>query len=93
MLQANWQRAQSKSVVFIGVDFQDVQSDGLSFMRKYGITYPNVLDPNGATAINYGVTYTPTTFFINSQGVVVSVINREMTAKELQSNLQLLLTK
>jgi cytochrome c biogenesis protein CcmG, thiol:disulfide interchange protein DsbE len=93
MLQANWQRAQSKGVVFIGVDFQDVQSDGLSFMQKYGITYPNVLDPNGATAINYGVVYTPTTFFINSQGVVVSVINREMTAKELQSNLQPLLSK
>ncbi len=91
MLQANWQRAQSKGVVFIGVDFQDVQSDGLSFLQKYSITYPNVLDPNGATAINYGVTYTPTTFFINSRGVVVSVINREMTAKELQSNLQLLI--
>ena len=82
---------QSKGVVFVGVDFEDTQGNGLSFLQKYGITYPNVLDANGATAINYGVTYTPTTYFINRQGIVVSVIPREMTAQELQKNVQLLI--
>ncbi len=91
LLQSTWQHMQSKGVVFVGVDFEDTQGDGLSFLQKYGITYPNVLDANGATAINYGVTYTPTTYFINSQGVVVSVIPREMTAQELQKNVQLLI--
>lgn len=90
LLQTTWHRMQARGVVFIGVDFQDTQSDGLSFLQKYGITYPNVLDPYGSTAIHYGVTYTPTTFFINRQGVVVRTIPREMTAKDLQSNLQLL---
>jgi len=90
MLQATWQRMQAKNVVFIGVDFQDPRSDGLSFLQKYNITYLNVLDSDGATAIHYGVTYTPTTFFINSKGVVVSSIPREMTAQELQRNLQAL---
>jgi len=32
----------------------------------------------------------PTTFFINSQGVVVHTISREMTQQELQQNLQTL---
>jgi cytochrome c biogenesis protein CcmG/thiol:disulfide interchange protein DsbE len=91
MLQAAWQHAQSKGVVFLGVDFQDVQSDGLSFMQKYGVTYPNVLDSGGATAIHFGVTYTPTTFFINRQGVVVHSIPREITAQELQKYLQTIL--
>jgi cytochrome c biogenesis protein CcmG, thiol:disulfide interchange protein DsbE len=90
LLQSTWQRMQSKGVVFVGVDFEDTQGDGLSFLQKHGITYPNVLDANGATAINYGVTYTPTTYFINSKGVVVSMIAREMTAQDLQTNLQLL---
>ncbi len=88
MLQAEWQRMQSKGVVFLGVDFQDVRSDGLSFMQRYGVTYPNVLDSGGATAINFGVTYTPTTFFINREGVVVRSIPREITAQQLQSYLQ-----
>ena len=91
LLQSTWKRTQSRGVVFVGVDFEDTQGDGLSFLQKYGITYPNVLDANGATAINYGVTYTPTTYFINSQGVVVSTIPREMTAQELQKNVQLLI--
>ncbi|HEY6408467.1 MAG TPA: TlpA disulfide reductase family protein, partial [Ktedonobacteraceae bacterium] len=74
LLQSTWQQVRSKGIVFVGVDFEDARSDGWSFLQKYGITYPNVLDANGATAINYGVTYTPTTYFINKQGVVVSMI-------------------
>lgn len=90
MLQTTWQHAQSKGIVFIGIDFQDPQSDGLSFLQKYHITYLNVLDPNGSTAIHYGVVYTPTTFFINRQGIIVRSIGQEMTAQQLQSGLQLL---
>ena len=88
LLQSTWQHMQSKGVVFVGVDFEDTQGDGLSFLQKYGITYLNVLDADGSTAVHYGVVYTPTTFFINSQGVVVHTISREMTQQELQQNLQ-----
>ena len=90
MLQTQAQHAQAKGIVFIGVDFQDTQTDGLSFLKKYGVTYLNVLDADGSTAIHYGVVYMPTTFFINSQGVVVHTISREMTQQELQQNLQIL---
>ncbi len=89
MLQTTWQHVQSKGVVFIGIDFQDARSDGLSFLQKYAITYPNALDADGSTAIHYGVIYTPTTFFINRQGLIVRSIPREMTAQELQTSLQL----
>jgi cytochrome c biogenesis protein CcmG/thiol:disulfide interchange protein DsbE len=91
MLQSTWMKMKAKGVVFVGVDFQDTPTDGLFFMRRYGVTYPNVSDPNGDTAVNYGVAYTPTTYFINSKGTVVSFIPQEMTAQQLQQNLQLLL--
>jgi cytochrome c biogenesis protein CcmG/thiol:disulfide interchange protein DsbE len=90
MLQTQARQAQAKGVVFIGVDFEDARTDGLSFLQKYGVTYLNVLDADGSTAVHYGVVYTPTTFFINSQGVVVHTISREMTQQELQKNLQTL---
>ena len=89
MLQTTWQHVQAKGIVFIGIDFQDARSDGSSFLQKYAISYPNALDADGSTAIHYGVTYTPTTFFINRQGLIVRSIPREMTAQELQTNLQL----
>ncbi len=90
LLQSQWQRVQPRGVVFIGIDFQDAKSDGLSFLQKYGITYPNVMDVTGSTAISYGVTGTPETIFINRQGIVASRVVGELTRQTLQSNLQLI---
>ncbi len=91
LLQTAWQHIQSQGqgVVFLGMDFQDARSDGLSFLQKYGVTYPNVLDASGSVAISYGVTATPETIFINHQGVVVQKVIGELTTQTLQSNLQL----
>ena len=90
LLQSLWQRVKYEGVVFIGIDFQDLKGDGLSFLKKYGVTYQNVLDVSGSTAISYGVTATPETLFINRQGVVVSRVISEITEQSFQSNLQLI---
>jgi len=90
LLQTLWQKVKSQGVVFIGIDFQDFKSDGLSFLQKYGVTYPNVIDASGSTAISFGVTATPETLFINRQGVVVSRVIAELTEQTFESNLQLI---
>ncbi|HEX6483299.1 MAG TPA: TlpA disulfide reductase family protein [Ktedonobacteraceae bacterium] len=90
LLQQESSRLQSQGIAFIGIDFQDTTGDGLSFLQKYGITYPNVMDATGSTAINYGVTATPETLFINRQGVVVSRVSGQLTGQTLQQNLQLI---
>ena len=89
-LQSHWQQARSKGVVFLGIDFQDTQSDGLRFLQQNGITYPNVLDSTGSVSIDYGVTGTPESIFINRQGTVVSRVIGQLTAQTLQHNLQLI---
>lgn len=91
LLQATWRRVQSQGIIFLGIDFQDAQSDGLNFLRTYGITYPSVVDGTGATAINYGVSGVPETFFLNRQGIIVSKVVGQLTEQTLQSNLQALL--
>ncbi len=90
VFQATWQREQSQGIVFLGIDFQDNQNDALSFMQKYGITYTNVVDQDGSTTINYGVTGTPETIFIDQHGVIVGRHAGEMSASMLQQGLQLL---
>ena len=89
-LQSQWQQVRSKGVVFLGIDFQDSQSDGLRFLQQNGITYPNVLDSTGSVSIDYGVTGTPESIFINRQGTVVSRVIGQLTAQTLQNNLQLI---
>ncbi|HYX48715.1 MAG TPA: TlpA disulfide reductase family protein [Ktedonobacteraceae bacterium] len=90
LLQSMWQKVKPQGVVFIGIDFQDMKGDGVNFLKKYGVTYQNVLDVSGSTAISYGVTATPETLFINRQGVVVSRVIAELTEQSFQSNLQLI---
>jgi len=91
LLQAQWQRVKAQGVVFIGIDFQDGQSPALSFVQHNGITYTNVVDQNGSTGINYGVTGVPETFFIDRHGVVVNTVRKELTAQVLQSDITALL--
>ncbi len=90
LLQATWQHVKGQGIVFLGIDFEDRQSDGLSFLQTYGITYPNVIDTNGSVAINYGVTGVPETVFIDRHGVFVHKVIGELTEQTLDSNLQLL---
>lgn len=92
LLESAWQHAQvgKQNVVFLGIDFQDASSDALTFMQKYGINYPNVLDASGSVTINYGVAQVPESFFINQHGTVVSHVAMQLTAQTLQSNLKLI---
>lgn len=74
LLQQTWQQVQPQGVQFVGVDYEDTQSNALAFLHHYGITYPNVTDTTGSVAIAYGVTGVPETYFVNRQGVIVQKI-------------------
>jgi len=72
-LQRVWAKGQSKGVVLLGVDGVESESDALKFVYQHGISYQNVRDTiDGATAISYGATANPETFFINQNGIVVA---------------------
>ena len=90
LLENTWLRAQSQGIVFVGIDFEDTHSDGLNFLRTYDITYPNIVDSTGATAIAYGVTGVPESVFVNRQGIIVTKVIGELTDQMLQTNLRLI---
>jgi cytochrome c biogenesis protein CcmG, thiol:disulfide interchange protein DsbE len=88
LLQTEWQRVQPKGVVFLGIDFLDSQSSGMDYLHKYGITYQNMIDTDGSVAVSYGVSGTPETIFINSQGVIIRKVAHELTEQALRYDLQ-----
>ena len=71
LLQKGWERWQGKDVVFVGIDVKDFRGDARAFVRKFGVTYPNVYDGKGSTVGRYGVTGFPETYFIDARGRVV----------------------
>ena len=56
----------------VGVVYQDSAENARAFMARFGQTYPGLIDPDGRTALDYGVFGIPETFFIDRQGVIVS---------------------
>ena len=65
-----WRRYQDAGVLFVGVDIQDEVSDAEAYVREFGLTFPNGIDPDGAITVEYGVIGLPVTFFIGSSGIV-----------------------
>lgn len=59
-------------VQFLGVVYEDEEPAILGFLDRYGSGYPALLDQGGKTAIAYGVTGVPETFFIGADGKIVS---------------------
>ncbi len=93
LLEKTWQQmqAQGKDVIFLGIDFQEASNDATHFLQTYGITYPAVLDANGAVASKYGITSLPDTIFIDRNGVVKGKVLQQLTSQALSSNLRLIL--
>lgn len=56
--------------VVVGIGIQDTRENLEEFARKYGLGFPLGRDPEGDTAIAYGVTGIPETFMIDRKGVI-----------------------
>ena len=69
-LERVWRRYQGRGVLLIGLDIWDTERDARAFIREFGLSYPNGPDPGGTTAIDYGLTGLPETFFIRRDGTI-----------------------
>lgn len=76
VLEKVWQAQQGDDVAFIGLDTRDSDTAALSFVRKFGITYPNVIDRDGALQLRFSDTLPPqaipSTIVIDDQGRVAA---------------------
>ncbi len=78
-----------KTVQFIGLNMTpgDTLAGVQNYVRVFGVPYPVLLDSNGTVESAYGVIDIPTSFFINSQGVIVSRVVGLMSQSEMQAKI------
>ena len=86
-IQKVWETYQDKNVVFLGVGFQDTETDSRAFIEEFSITYPNGLDKTGKLGRAYGVTAVPETFVIDTGGQVAQVYIGPVTENRLAQQL------
>lgn len=87
-LQAASSRYTAKGVDIVGIDVLDFRGPARIFVRKHGVTYAIGFDGVGDTTIDYGVANTPTTFFIDRKGRIVTRVVGPMTDSELDSHIR-----
>lgn len=75
----------------VGVVYQDSAQSARDFMAQYGQTYDGLLDPDGRTAIDYGVFGIPETYFIDAGGIVRSRQVGAVTAGDLRRQIEAIL--
>jgi len=91
LLTAADRKYRADGLRILGIVYQDGAANARDFMARYGQTYPGLLDPDGRTAIDYGVFGIPETFFIDRTGVVRSRQVGALMAADLQRQIEAIL--
>lgn len=87
------QIANSGEVALVGLNWKDTAEDAKRWLVQYGDPYTTIAhDPEGRTAIDFGVYGAPETFLVDAQGVIrykfVGPMQPQDYAREFQSRLR-----
>lgn len=80
--------AEGGDMVIIGLNLQESESKVAEFKKQYNIPYPLVMDPDGEITEIYRPVGLPTSWFIDSEGVVRYVHAGPMTTAMLNETLE-----
>lgn len=76
----------------LGIDSRDLTSDGLGFVREYGLSYPQLRDGDGGAAEDYGTTGVPENFLVDPKGKVQLVVLGPISEERLREEVAPLLS-
>ena len=85
-----YRQSQGQNIVVLGINIADDANTASQFMQQLGITYPVVLDRGQHVLDLYNVTSTPSSFFIDSQGILRGSVSGPLTLGQLQRYFSLL---
>jgi len=72
-LQQIYEERPGEEPVMLAINIGESPSQAAEFMQSYGFSFPVLLDGDTALAQRYNIQYIPTTFFINSDGIIQEI--------------------
>jgi len=79
-------------VLAINTTFQDSQRDAAQFVQEFGLTFPILMDWDGAVSNRYQLRGLPTSLFVDQNGVVQKlVVGGPMSETLIRSTVESLL--
>ena len=70
-----------------------MHAEARAFVREYGLPYPMLRDPAGASLVDYGVVGYPETFVIDERGRIVALRRGAVDERWMRENVTPLLER
>ena len=67
-LESLWKELGPEGVRFVGVDYRDGEGPAQRYLAEFDVTYPSLLDPNGAIGAAFDIPYLPATVLVDREG-------------------------
>jgi cytochrome c biogenesis protein CcmG/thiol:disulfide interchange protein DsbE len=78
-------------VEFVGIAIWDEPGDIIRYINRFNISYPNIIDSQGSTAVLYGVRGVPEKFFLDSHGIILRKLTGPVAPERLREIIDSLL--
>jgi thiol-disulfide isomerase/thioredoxin len=86
-IEALYQEYKDRDVVVIGVDLYESRDKVRKFVQGGGYSWLFVIDDTGEVARNYRIRAVPTSFFLDSEGIIREVTIGAMNKKTMENKL------
>jgi cytochrome c biogenesis protein CcmG/thiol:disulfide interchange protein DsbE len=92
-LEQTWRKYEGKGVVFIGVDWVDMEKEALAYIDEFDLTYFNGPDIGTRIAQAYNIQGVPETFYVAKNGELRGVHIGPLKSPELDDKIDELLAE
>jgi cytochrome c biogenesis protein CcmG, thiol:disulfide interchange protein DsbE len=91
LLERWHKRIAAQGGTVLGVNALDSTDDAREFVRRFGITYPNIRDVSGERLKPFGIAAYPETFVIDRRGRIAALVRGPVTERFLDEEVPPLL--
>jgi len=92
-LQTAYDHYRDQGFVVLAVNQREDAARVAAFMREYRLTFPALLDRDGAVAALYGAPYLPSSFFVDRQGQIRTIYRGPLPPRVLAATIEQLLAE
>lgn len=86
-MRAAYDKYQDDGFVVLSVSIQEGYPAVENFIAQYGLEYPFLMDTDGRISSSYNVLSTPTTYFIDQDGVIINILPGVLTEQWVDANM------
>jgi cytochrome c biogenesis protein CcmG, thiol:disulfide interchange protein DsbE len=93
VIQSAYERYRDQGFTVLAVDLQEDPATVDAFMRRYGLTFPALLDRDGKVSVTYRSSALPSSYFVDHTGVIRAVYRGPMPRSVLTGTVEQLLAE